>query len=270
MINEKIIIDFTGAAHGHFLEYVINSWIGQGHRLDKIFTDLGTCHLPNKNSEYMADRLVVCGHYSEHNKVIPTPDKIVRITINDTFGFSVYRVNLLYRPGDIGFETSVKHMNVADSVAERRKNIYSKLIDIESKFDPKITWKWLEVPCFEFPMEHLYDQVQFYQTLSKCAKFLNQRFIPDADLANKWHKFMNLNQGTNAYFKSKSIVEDALSQKPRQIETNEVEQALINFMLSETLEMYDGPLFTDEQYPTSTMEIWSHISNHLNSFDSRF
>lgn len=267
---KKIIIDFTGAAHGHFLEYVVNTWICQGYRMDKIFTDLGTCHLPVKNPNYTADRLVVCGHFSERNQHTETPDKIIRITINNPSAWIIYRINLLYRPADIGYKNSVKNMGVKDSIAERRKNIYSKLIDDESKFDPKIKWRWEEAPCFEFPMDHLYDQTQFYQTLSKCAKFLNQRFIPDAELAKQWHEFMALNQGTNAYFKSKSIVEDALSQQLRQIETNEVEQALINFMLSETVEIYDGPLFTDEQYPTSTMEIWSYISNHLSSFDSRF
>lgn len=271
-MNEKIFLDFAGAAHGHFLEYVINSWIGQRVRLPRIFTKLGTCHLPAKNTEYKNNRMIVCGHYSEHNIKVDAPDKVIRIIVESELEFYIYRLNLLFRPGDIGLEKSINNMNLSahDSTLELRKNVYAKLIDPYIAFNHNIEWKWETVPQFEFPMESLFDQITFYSTLTECAKFLNHRFIPDVDLFQKWNKFMELNQGYQIYSKSKKIVENVLNQNFLAIDTTAIEQACVNTMLTKVLGIYDGPLFEHETYPDTTLGIWQHVRQYLEDFDKRF
>jgi hypothetical protein len=50
------LIDFHGATHGHFLEYIINTWIYQGSRVDNVFTELGTCHNPGNNPALLTEQ----------------------------------------------------------------------------------------------------------------------------------------------------------------------------------------------------------------------
>lgn len=271
-MSEKVLIDFAGAAHGHFLEYVINSWIGQRFRVEKIFTELGTCHLPEKNINYVSNRMVVCGHFSEHNKNVPAPDKLIRITVDSEKALWVYRLNLLYRPGDIGLDKNIEQMNLQskDSTVDMRQNVYAKLVDLESAAQHNFEWKWVNAPCYEFPMCSMFDQAKFYQSLTNCAKFLNQRFIPDLELAKVWHEFIELNQGYQIYKKSKFIVENALSQQMYQFETTPIEQGAVNAMLTNILGICDGPLFEHETYPNNTIDVWEAIDKYLKDFDNRF
>jgi hypothetical protein len=65
-----IAIDFYSGSHGHFLEYVINTYIFKGSKIKNIFTDLGTSHLIRDDISYMDQRMVEARHYSEFNLIL--------------------------------------------------------------------------------------------------------------------------------------------------------------------------------------------------------
>lgn len=268
----KYIIDFHGASHGHFLEYVINTWIFNGFRVPRVFTDLGTSHLPRQNFEYQANRMIKCGHYTEHPVVHDRPEKIVRITVDTKVGQQIHMVNVMHRVGDITLDSSYKRIpsDVLDVPVLLRTNWFSKLTDAENLYKLDYKWRWPEADAFEFAMENLYDLTLFYQTLQRCADFLEQKFTPDQELYATWQQFVEMNQGLQCYKKSKKIVELALANQDFEFDSNEFEQALINAILTTTVNMYDGPLFVDNLYPTNTKQIWQYIQAHLNEFDKKY
>lgn len=269
----KNIIDFHGASHGHFVEYIINSWIYNGIRFPNIFTELGTCHIPSQNKEYSHSLMIKCNHFSEkqiflHN----TPEKIVRITTDTDVGKWIHAINLLHRAGDISLTENYKEIptEVLCSAALLRTNWFSKLTDYENSYKIDYVWQWEDVTDFKFPMEDLYDFFKLCQTMLACANYLGQKFTPDKEFYLVWEKFIKLNQGVQAYNKSKKILELTLSQIDYEFTATEYEQALINVMLTKTVGMFDGPVFTDDNYPTTTKDIWNQIYQHQISFDSKF
>jgi hypothetical protein len=266
------IIDFHGATHGHFLEYIINSWIFNGPRVGQVFTDLGTSHLPRQDARYQHSRMIECDHFTEKSYDRSCPKKIVQVNVKTSVGRWIHMVNVMYRVGDVTLPNSYKLIpdHVVGSPAKLRMDWFSKFLDDENSYPLDYVWNWPEVTGFDFPMENLYNLSTFYQTLHECAAYLEQKFTPDQELYTIWKKFMELNQGTQIYNKSKQIVELALGQENYEFSSIEPEQALINVLLSQIIGIHDGPLFTNNIYPTNTIEIWTLIRDHLNNFDNRF
>lgn len=271
----KNIIDFHGATHGHFLEYVINSWIYNGHRVDRIFTDLGTSHNPRSVTEYQNSCMIKCNHFTEFTEKIhytSRPEKIIRITVNTPVGKWIHMINVMYRVGDVTLPNSYKLIpdKILNSPAKLRMNWFSKFVDDENSYRLDYPWRWPDVNGFYFPMENFYDLSVFYQTLHQCAAYLEHKFIPDNELYIVWKEFIQLNQGVQIYNKSKQIVELALGQEYHEFHSTEPEQALINVILSTIIGLHDGPLFSNNTYATNTIEVWKFVKEHLDNFDKRF
>jgi hypothetical protein len=266
------IIDFRGATHGHFLEYVINSWIFGGPRVTQVFTELGTSHRPGQDNRYLHSRLIKCGHFTESSIDRSCPKKIIQINVKTPVGRWIHMINVMYRAGDIALPNSYKCIpeDIVSSPAKLRMNWFSKFRDEENSYPLDHVWNWPEVNGFDFPMENLYDLSAFYKTLHECAAYLEQKFTPDHELYTIWKKFMQLNQGIQIYNKSKQIAELALGQENYKFSSVEPEQALTNVLLSETVGIHDGPMFTNDVYPTNTIEIWKSVKDHLDNFDNRF
>ena len=92
------ILDFHGASHGHFLEYLINTWIYNGPRVKQVFTELGSSHNPQQDKFYVESKMIKCGHFTEMDLQRKTlPNKIVRITLPTTVGRWIHMVNLFSR-----------------------------------------------------------------------------------------------------------------------------------------------------------------------------
>lgn len=268
----KYVIDFHGASHGHFLEYVINTWIYNGPRATEVFTDLGTSHLPRLDPAYQQSRMIKCGHYTELKIDQTVPEKVVRVTVNEKASQQIHMVNVMYRVGDVTLDGSYKLIppDVVNTPALLRTNWFSKLTDIENTYKLDHTWRWPESESFEFPMKSLYTITEFYETLQCCASFLGQKFTPDQELSRVWNEFVGKNQGLQCYKKSNKIVELALANQDFEFESSAPEQALINSILITTVNLYDGPLFEDNIYPTNTKQIWQCIQQHLDKFDSKY
>ena len=268
----KNIIDFYGASHGHFLEYLINTWIFDGLRVSTVFTDLGTSHLPKQEQSYRSTSQISCGHFTEKNAPSQVPTKIVRVTANSQVEQQIHMVNVMYRAGDITLDTSYKMIptDVLKSTVALRTNWFSKLTDIENNYKLDHIWRWPEVDAFEFPMENLYDLILLCQTMQSCANFLEQKFTPDQEFYTVWNKFIELNQGLQCYLKGKKVIELALGNIDFALDLTVTEQAMVNAILTTTVNMHDGPLFINEQYATNTKQIWPHIQSHLAEFDYKF
>jgi hypothetical protein len=52
--------------------------------------------------------------------------------------------------------------------------------------------------------------------------------------------------------------------------STEMSQALINSLLSNSVGVFYGELFDNDNYPTTTCQIWNIVDQHLKTFDQRF
>jgi hypothetical protein len=268
----KIYLDFFSGSHGHFLEYVINTWLFKGPRVKNIFNALGASHRIRSNSKYMTDRVVTAKHYSEFNTDSDTPDQVIRVSMSDNYAKWIYQINIIERAGDIPAEK--KNKEIPDTIKNIphafRNNWYSKFNFEENGYAYPDNWRWQEIPAFDFPIESLFDTIKFYQTLYKLSKFLNTTFVPDHELAQLFEIFLLKNQGWQSYLKCKNIVHESLMGNNIEFDSNICEQALINSMLTQTIGVFDGELFDSDYYPNNTLQLWNSIYHHLKTFDQRF
>jgi len=268
----KIYLDFFSGSHGHFVEYVINTWLFKGPRVKNIFNMLGASHCIRLDSEYMFNRVVTAKHYSEFNVKSDSPDQVVRISISDDYAKWIYQINVVERAGDI--PAKKKNKEIPDIVRNIphafRDNWYSKFNFEENGYVYPSNWRWQEIPSFVFPMESLFDITELYSVLYELSNFLNTTFVPDHELAQLVESFLLKNQGWQTYLKCKNIVHDSLLGNNIEFDVNICEQALINSMLTHTIGIFDGELFGSDEYPSNTLQLWNQIEHHLKTFDQRF
>jgi hypothetical protein len=266
-----IALDFYSGSHGHFLEYLINTYILKGPRVSGIFTELGTSHNIRKDPDYMNFRLVEAAHYSEFD--IPTllvPEKVIRISANSTMEQVCYQINVFCRAGDIPAEN--KLLQIADHIrfnnVSLRNNFYSKLKNDGYKTPGQ--WKWNEIDSFVFPMAALYDLTELYRTLYKLSKFLDHSFNPDDSLSLLWKDFILKNQGLSYWIQTNDLLKKILLNTDFDFESDAWTQALLNYLLSDTIGINDSVLHHHNKYPSNTSEIYQLIQNHIAMFDQRF
>jgi hypothetical protein len=267
-----IYLDFFSGSHGHFLEYVINTWLFKGPRVQHIFTNQGACHGIRNDQIYMQNRLVQSAHYSEFGRKLKNPTKLIRISINQNWTNWIYQINVVARAGDIPLEKKITQVpeSIRSIPSEFRNNWYAKFNSASNGYPLPGNWVSPDIPVFNFPMESLFDTVSFYTELHKLAAFLKTTFVPDQELSVLLDEFLNQNQGWQYYTKSKQLVTAAFAIKKIDFTSNEILQALINSMLSAAVGVFDGELFDNNDYPTNTLEIAELIAHHLQTFDRRF
>ena len=267
-----IYLDFFSGSHGHFLEYVINTWIFKGPRVDNIFTELGTCHRIRDNSVYVANKIVHARHYSEFDVDCVKPSKVIRINIGDDWDNWIYQINVLARAGDIPLEKklSTTPSQVRNTPNKIRNEWYARFNSQEHGYLRPHTWRWQPVPAFDFSMKTLFDPVSFYIELHSLSKFLEMTFVPDHELYQLLTQFLDLNQGWQYYTKSKQAVDHALAGRNVEFSGDEISQALINSMLTKCVGIFDGELFDGDRYPNNTAQLWNCVDHHLSTFDERF
>jgi hypothetical protein len=268
-----ILLDFFSGSHGHFLEYVINTYIYRGPKVEKIFTELGASHGIKADNNYQQSRVVRAEHYSEFNKLIDgIPDQVIRITCDTDMENICYQLNVLCRAGDIPADKKAQYLglDVLSSQAKFRMNHYSKFSFNTNGYQLPTCWRWEDVDHYKFPMRSLYNVLDFYNELNQLSKFLNYSFEPGPDLMKIWKEFYNKNQGVQAWNKCSQILQQVLSNDSAEIEITVAEQAILNWMLTKSANIHDGQLFDNDDYPTNTSDIWQRIDYHLKTFDNRF
>jgi hypothetical protein len=267
-----IYLDFFSGSHGHFLEYVINTWLFKGPRVQNIFTAQGACHGIRKDQKYMQHRVIESAHYSEFGVELTNPSKLIRISINQNWTNWIYQINVMARAGDIPLEKKIIQMpeSVRSESKEFRNNWYAKFNFASNGYNCPGNWIRSDIHAFDFPMESLFDPVNFYTELYKLAAFLETTFVPDQELSMLLDEFLYQNQGWQYYTKSKHLATAAFAGKKIDFASDEILQAMINSILSSTVGVFDGKLFNNNDYPTNTLEISELVSQHLQTFDQRF
>lgn len=267
-----IHLDFFSGSHGHFLEYVINTWLFKGPRVTNIFTTLGSSHMIRRNADYMDHRIIVADHYSEFNRPCKLPSKIVRITINQDWANWIYQINVLARAGDIPLEKKLELTSetVRNTPQALRNEWYAKFTQSDHMYTLPGNWNFPEVLAYDFPMESLFDHTEFYKELYRLSSYLEITFTPDQELADLLTEFWSKNQGWNHYVQAKQIVSDVLTGVDNTFASNTISQALINSLLSNAVGIFDGELFDSDSYPLDTKTIWAIVEHHLKTFDSKF
>lgn len=267
-----ILLDFFSGSHGHFLEYVINTYIYRGPRVKNIFTDLGTCHGIRQDLAYRQHQVIRAQHYSEFNlETVTTPTQVVRITVDSDMENICYQLNVLARAGDIPADKKAQQLSdtVRNSPGELRMDYYSKIAFDDHGYKKPGNWRWGEIDHYEFPMSSLYNALDFYNELNALSKFLNYSFEPDSSLMQLWQEFADKNHGLQSWIKCNQVYQWVMSNQCQDIALTPAEQAVLNWMLCRSVNLHDGVLF-EQEYPSNTQQIWQCVQHHLKTFDSRF
>lgn len=267
-----ILLDFFSGSHGHFLEYVVNTWFFGGPKVPNLFTDLGTCHGIRAHQQYEQQKIVCGGHYSEYNLSTAAPQKIIRISIDSDWGNYIYQINVMSRAGDIPIEKKIQQTSqlIRETPRLYRNEWFSKFNFVENSYSLPGNWRWPDLAAFEFRMEALFDHVEFYQELYRLSAYLQQSFQPDSDLSRVLESFLNKNQGWQYWHRAKLIAQQTLLGNSMSFDSDEILQALINTILSQCVGIYDGVLFDTDHYPTDTLLLYSALHQHLAAFDHKF
>jgi hypothetical protein len=266
-----ILLDFFSGSHGHFLEYVINTYIFKGARVADIFTESGASHGIRQDLSYMSNRMVHAAHYSEFNIPQPVPpEKVVRISVASQMEKAIYQINVMHRAGDIPIEKQIKSIpeSIRNSSSQLRLDYFSKLND--RGYALPNNWRWNDVPVYEFPMCSLFDLADFYIELKKLAQFLEHSFNPDSSLTQIWNEFMQKNQGWQCWNNSQELLTKSFANENFDFTTDTWTQALLNYLLSQSIGICDGVLFDEDNYPSNTSQIYQIAQQYIREFDSRF
>lgn len=267
-----ILLDFFSGSHGHFLEYVVNTWLFGGPKVPNLFTALGTSHGIRSHQQYEQQKIVCGGHYSEYNLFTVAPQKVIRISIDSNWGNYIYQINVMSRAGDIPIEKKIIQTSqlVRETPRLYRNEWFSKFNFKENGYTLPGNWRWPDLPAFEFRMESLFDHIEFYQELYRLSAYLEQSFRPDEDLSQTLQSFLDKNQGWQYWQKAKRIVEQTLLGNSMSFDGDEILQALVNSILSQCVGVFDGVLFDADAYPTDTLQLQSALQQHLMTFDHKF
>lgn len=275
MRPDRFVIDFWAGSHGHFLEYVINCWIFKCARTVDLFTHTGACHRAKQTDKrYQQESLIVCGHFSQLNLEISClPEKLIRIVVDDFVGACCYQINVICRAGDIP-KKDKELKNIASHVLNNpeilRGDYFAKLSNAAHAWSLPVEWKFQQVQSLEINMSLLYDFFTFLEVMQNISDFLQNKFSPDQELFYLWQEFIERNQGWQSWNLCNEILKDTISNRDREINLGVEQQALLNVLLSRTVGMFDGDLFTSPNYPSNTKEIYELVKLHLDTFDSRF
>jgi hypothetical protein len=224
--------------------------------------------------------MVFRGHYSSFNQPYPSnTQQIIFIKHNPRFDFVLLN-NMFYRCHGDSVNAADFNADIIQSLQtsmlsstgttdrDYRNNWYTKLT--ERHFELAETGPTVDLPVFNFDYASFFDLKLFLLELRKTANFVNNTFSFDQSLVVLWHDFMTRNQGYHAQQHANNLIDSVYNNRSANIEADWKIQAYINAVISKTFNLYDGPLFEDNIYPTDTQQIADIIMNHIKTFDQRF
>lgn len=270
-------IDFASGTHGHYLQYVINNYILGVNVKIPLFTDSGSSHHTKTSTTYNKKSLIDLGHFTSVNKSkLPNDyEKIILINHNVELDF-ILLVNGFNRcHGDLPADSSSVAINklhsdmlIATSDVGRRKDWYHKLLERDGGLLMRATIPHKHtVPVFLFDYASFFNINDFYKELQKVSDFLNDVFVPTAELAHLHKAFLGKNRGYIYYNKAQDILNAVYLNLDYEFESDWQLQAFININLTKTYNLHSGSLFQLEEYPTNAKVIHKIIQKHIKEFD---
>jgi hypothetical protein len=277
-----IVIDFAPGQHGHFLEYVVNTFIYNiGAPIENIFQKSGAAHNINNDAEYQACKQTSSGHYSSFNCTYPkNTDKIVWIKHNPSLDF-VLLSNIYYRchPDAVkGTDVNINQIHqlhidaMFDSdqtIQSLRNNWYTKLQ--ERHFKQTELKNNTALPVFDFKYSSFFSLQSFIEQLQCLADFLHFTFKYNQSFVELYQKFIEVNQGYNQLCKASRILDAILTNRSCLIEQQDWQlQAYINHQLSKLFKIHDGILHDSNNYPNNTQILHNLVVEFVNNYDNIF
>ena len=259
-----IKLDFLGSTHGNFLEYVTNVYIMQTSpsATDIFRKDTQSAH--GADNVYRKNRQVVCGHYSESPLHVFKPDDtVIQIDFdqNNDRLFYISLTNLMHKTLGIDRMLESTSEHIRNNPPAHRREWLQRIVQKSKRSSHSPYRPQLDKPdglVYVFPMEAFYDLHMFHAHLQNLAYSLNQKFRPCQDLDDLWYRFIELNQGLQSYNKCSTILENIHQGANYNFVCDSIiEEAWLNYNLSNTYSMHEGTLFDIEQYPTNTREIYN-------------
>lgn len=272
-------IDFFGGLHGNYLELVINVFIDQlSFNLKRsMFNENGACHLKNDYPDYRP--ITKSNHWSYFSLPFDNDDFVIRI-VPEKKDLLIGVTNSFLRAGDQ--QVDIKNLE-KDTIEKMKKftklesNLHqiqqdhgirkdyprSKIrnyfysmfhddengINLYNSFDPDTKI------YHEFPFRAFFNHTDFLIELNRIAKFVNLEFRPTADLWTLHNEFLSKNQGYHSELKCQKIIESIFSHKSIPLDLNLIEEAWINYQLSQIVDFYDEDFLNTDQYPTNTLHL---------------
>lgn len=267
MVHSVIWIDFHGSTHGHFLEYVVNTWImGMPEESQSVFTDTGACH--NFSESYKNSRKVYCGHWnwSGYKRQLPH-EPVIRITIDrfDDRLFYIALVNRWYRSGDVSFEQ--KMLDIPDHVrqdqAALRDQYFYKYQYRDKHIDHYHDFQPIPNPVQEFPFAAFFSWSEFCTGLHKIADFLQRPFCPTKSLYKLWQEFIRINQGWHSYQHCEKILQSVFDDQSHSIECTAYEEGWLNYTIFKITGQQPNELFKNQEYPRTTDQFYQMIQSYV-------
>jgi hypothetical protein len=276
------VIDFAPGTHGHFLEYVVNTYIFNINApVKNLFQTSGAAHNINAAPEYQAQKMASSGHFSSYNHHYPdNTKKIIWIKHDPELDF-VLLVNIFNRchPDAIdGTDVNINEihqlqMDLMFSSNQTPKSLrndwYTKLQ--EHHLDQTKLKQKSDLPTFDFEYRSFFSLAEFIEQLQLLADFLNLTFVYNQSFIELYQEFIKINQGYQQYCTVLKIIDAILTNQPYPIDqTNWQIQSYINYRLSKLFKIYDGIIYSDDQYPKDANDIHKLVLEFVKNYDSRF
>jgi len=269
------LIDFAPAAHGHFLQYVINNYIFNINCKFDIFSASGAAHNTEYNSDYNVKSIIDYMHCSSYDQLIPKRyQKIVYIKHDIRYDYI-----MLYNSYDRchGFLPSNSQKELINAMHDdilsepndirRRANWYSKLMNRSGFLTDQVSKQInTDKPVYKFKYSSFFDVNLFYAELQQISKFFADTFTPDDSLAHLHQKFLDKNDGYSSYKKCMNILESIHLNQDTEITTDWKEEAFLNYNLTKIYRIHSGDLFNND-YPRNTKIIYNIVQEHLRLLD---
>jgi hypothetical protein len=281
-----ISIDFVAGSHGHFLEYICNTFIANIPSEVLPFNKLGASHI--KSKDYNKNKLFVADHYSENN--LPLSDKIIRITFEHDDLLTLTSGAFL-RAGDVGIEDNLLETDTYNKLLNSK--YYTYLIDTNNSAYPynqisagnpdcpryilreffKFGFKHPEKHGFigkldqlkyghsanvvDFSYKNFYNYELFERNIKELASAFNATVDADS-LKEIWEIFISKQIFKDRKTQCDLIIDKTLTNQNFAISAlSLLQESYINGILEKQFEI-EMP-FYQPQYFTSTKEIRQHL-----------
>ena len=279
-------IDFFGGTHGQFLELVVNHAIdNNSYDISKNqFTATGACH--NKNQDNSYQPITRAQHWSLQNFPLNDEDFVIRITVEPEY-FLIAVINSFLRAGDqsldlvdlqnqtykkiadlpklkLFLKTLIDNHGLVESYSRRILRHYFASMFAVPEYGVGMFNNWVPVrQSHNFKFSSFFSLETFYLELQSIAKFVNLKFAPSLELVELHRQFIERNQGWQSYKKCSKIIKSIIEQKTIELNLNLVEEAWINWRISQLFNIYDLECLKHDDFPKTTLPIIEEINKHI-------
>jgi hypothetical protein len=276
------VIDFAPGHHGHFLEYVVNNYIFNiDAPVKNLFQSSGAAHNINISTRYQERKIVTSGHYSSFDYVYPSDTrKVIWVKHAPELDF-VLLVNVFHRchPDAVtGKDVNIREImqlhqdamfESGQSLAKLRSNWYAKLQ--ERHFAQYESKHQTDLATFDFDYSSFFYIDKFILELRTLADFLQSKFTYNQSFVTLYQEFISKNQGWHQYRHARALLDAVLTNRSESIDQSDWQtQSWTNHQLSQLFKIYDGELYSTDQYPSDTRYIHNLIAKFIVDYDANF